>query len=358
MARRSATAVRREIVWLSVFTVISLLVLAVLAIQLSGSQLTAQNGYQAQFANTSGLKTGDEVVIAGVQAGRVTSVNLRDNAPVVGFTVDRSVPLPADTHATVVYKDLLGNLYLQLSQGGGSQNQGQTGTDAARTLAPGATIPVSQTTPALDLDSLLGGFQPLFQGLQPTQINQLSTELISVLQGQGGTIDDLLAQIGSLTNSLADRTTVIDGVIDNLNSVLTTVNQHGSQFSTTLGRLQQLITGLSDNRQVIGSSIGTIGSLAGSFAQMLDQARPALKTDIGQFNQVVTSLAQGDKELNFDLQQLPQFYSTSGFGGIGIDGSFTNVYLCGLRIESTGAGGENTFTPWIKSNSQTTRCKM
>lgn len=345
MTRRPATAVRREIVWLSVFMVISLLVLAVLAIQLSGSQLSAQDSYQARFSDTSGLKTGDGVVIAGVQVGSVSSVTLRDNAPVIGFTVDRSVALPTDTHATVVYKDLLGNLYLQLSQG-----QGPAGN-----LTPGATIPQSRTTPALDLDSLLGGFQPLFQGLQPTQINQLSGELISVLQGQGGTIDDLLAQIGSLTNSLADRATVIDSVVTNLNTVLATADQHGGQFSQTLNRLQQLISGLSADRQVIGSSIGTIGSLAGSFAQMLVQARPPLKADVSQFNQLTMNLVNSEQGLNFDLQQLPQFYSD--FAGIGSYGSFTNVYLCGLQIESTGPGGQPVFTPWIKSNNALPRCK-
>jgi phospholipid/cholesterol/gamma-HCH transport system substrate-binding protein len=354
MARRSATAVRREIVWLSVFTVISVLVLGLLAIQLSGSQLTASDSYQAQFANTSGLKTGDEVTIAGVQVGRVTSVALRDDAPVVGFTVDRSVALPKDTHPTVVYKDLLGNLYLELSQGSG---QG-TSTAAAGRLAPGAVIPESQTTPALDLDSLLGGFQPLFQGLQPTQVNQLSEELVSVLQGQGGTIDTLLAQIGSLTNSLADRSTVIDSVIANLNSVLATVDAHGTQFSQTLVNLQQLISGLSADRQVIGTSIGTIGTLAGSFAQLLNQARPPLKTDVSQFNQVVTYLANGNQQIAFDLQQLPQFYSESGFAGIGADGSFTNVYLCGLRIKTTGTNGQSVYTPWIASHNGTPRCKV
>ena len=83
-------------------------------------------------------------------------------------------------------------------------------------LAAGATIPLAQTHPALDLTTLFGGFRPLFQALTPADVNRLSFEVIQVFQGEGGTIEDLLAHVGSLTNSLADKDKVIGSVIDNL----------------------------------------------------------------------------------------------------------------------------------------------
>ena len=58
---------------------------------------------------------------------------------------------------------------------------------------PGATIPLEHTRPALDLDELFNGFKPLFAALNPDDVNKLSFEVIQVMQGEGGTIDSLLA---------------------------------------------------------------------------------------------------------------------------------------------------------------------
>ena len=74
---------------------------------------------------------------------------------------------------------------------------------------PGDTIPLARTSPALDLDALIGGFRPLFSALDPDQVNALSGQLIAAFQGQGGTIGSFLTQTAALTNTLADRDQLI-----------------------------------------------------------------------------------------------------------------------------------------------------
>ncbi len=97
------------------------------------------------------------------------------------------------------YKNLIGDRYLELSDGNGQGNP----------LPDGATIPAQRTSPALDLDTLLNGFKPLFTGLDPTQINAVSTEIIQVFQGESGTVSSLLTTVGALTSTLADRDQLI-----------------------------------------------------------------------------------------------------------------------------------------------------
>ena len=48
--------------------------------------------------------------------------------------------------------------------------------------------------------------------------------LVQVLQGEGGTIQALLANTASLTNTLADRDQLIGEVVDNLTTTLDTVD--------------------------------------------------------------------------------------------------------------------------------------
>ena len=58
---------------------------------------------------------------------------------------------------------------------------------------------MEQTSPALDLTTLFNGFKPLFQALKPDDVNELTLNLVQVLQGEGGTVQGLLQKTASLT---------------------------------------------------------------------------------------------------------------------------------------------------------------
>lgn len=345
MKRSSAIAVRGELVRVTIFAVVGVAIIALLAVQLSGTRFNDEDRYSAAFTDVSGLRSGDEVRAAGVRVGEVDDISLDDGVPHVTFSVDKNVAMTDDIHAAVRYKNLIGDRFLELSKAG----------ESTAPLPPGSTIPASRTSPALDLDSLLGGFRPLFQGLQPDQVNQLSRELITVLQGEGGTIQDLLAHIGGLTNGLADRDQVIGRVITNMNVVLGTVSRHDDDFSATLSRLQVLISGLAADRRVIGTSLDRIAAVTGSFTELLDQARPSLKSTVDQFGRTIANVDADKSELDRNLNDLVDFYTRAS--RIGAYGSFTNAYLCSLQIKLTGPDGKTIYTPWIDSNSGSARCR-
>ena len=190
--------------------------------------------------------------------------------------------------ATIKYRNMVGQRYIALERGP---------TATADRLPEGGEIPLERTTPALDLTDLFNGFKPLFQALSPEEVNDLSGEIVQVLQGEGGTVDSLLAHTGSLTATLADRDQVIGDVIDNLNSVLGTVNSQGDALSTLVGTLQELVSGLAGDRDAIGDAIEGIGDLADATAGLLEQGRPALKDSIAGLGRLSTNLNAGRADL-------------------------------------------------------------
>ena len=307
-------------------------------------QVQKQHTYGALFSDVSGLATGDDVRAAGVEVGRVNGLTLQpDNKVMVSFTTSEAVPVTRSTTLTVRYKDLVGNRYLEINPP----------ATPASPLPSGAVIPASRTQPALSLDALFNGFQPLFQGLQPGQINQLSAELITVFQGEGGTIDGLLSSIGSLTSTLANRDQVIGQVIDNLNSVLGTVSQHDNQLSDLVVQLQQLVSGLAADRDPIGRSLGHISGLAGNLAGLLGAARPDVSGDVHQVNRLSTLLNSDSANLNSTLQSLPAEYQR--LNRLGLYGSFFSFYLCQFQLRFTTPTGETVMTPMDESRAQ--RCQ-
>jgi phospholipid/cholesterol/gamma-HCH transport system substrate-binding protein len=153
-----------------------------------------------------------------VRVGEIEKVSVhrdRTNA-LVEFSVAKTSVLTQGTLATIKYRNLVGERYLALTQG--------VGDSAA--LKDGATLGLDHTQSALDLTVLFNGFKPLFAALSPKDVNEFSAQIISVLQGEGGNINSLLAKTASLTSTLADRDAVIGRTIGNLNAVLSTVDEH------------------------------------------------------------------------------------------------------------------------------------
>jgi phospholipid/cholesterol/gamma-HCH transport system substrate-binding protein len=339
---------------LLVFTIVSLLVTGLLAAIMGNFGFGADAEYKAVFTSASMLKKGDDVRVAGVSVGEVKNVeHYKRTMALVTFKVKSDVPLTTTSRAEIRYLNLVGDRYLALeagdengdalpddaqfdtSTGAGDSGEG-TGEVAAdppttgTPLEPGATIPVSRTTPALDLTTLFNGFQPLFQALDPKQVNQLSLNLIQVLQGEGGTVQDLMARTASLTNTLADRDQLIGQVVDNLSQTLQTVDQRHQEVNTLVTELQRWMAGLARDRNTIGDSLDNISDLTVVVADLLRQGRPIVKSDVVKLKQLARLLnkPQNQQQITELLDRLPE--SMTDQTRTGTYGSWYSYYVCGF----------------------------
>lgn len=304
---------------LTIFTVVSLIVTGMLVAIMGGFGLGSQTEYKAVFANASELTSGDDVRIAGVVVGKVEDVKIHQgNHALVTFKVKDGVPLTQDSRASIRFLNLIGDRYMSLSEG----------KEGAPRLAPSATLPMSRTTPALNLTELFQGFQPLFAALRPEDVNKLSLNLIQVLQGEGGTVQELLSNTATLTNTLADRDQLIGDVITNLSTLMTTVDNHHQELDELLTSMRSWFGDLAEDRQVIGSSLTNISQVTESVADLLTEGRPLVKQDVAQLRRLFTILAKPENKdyLDMTLDKLPSMLAKQT--RIGVYGSWYNYYLC------------------------------
>ncbi|OBG41319.1 mammalian cell entry protein [Mycobacterium alsense] len=279
------------------------------------------NGYSALFTDVSRLKPGQTVRVAGIRVGTVNSVSLRpDKKVVVKFDADRGVVLTTGTRAVVRYLNLVGDRYLELVDGPGS----------TKVLPAGAQIPLDRTAPALDIDLLLGGLKPVTRGLNPQDVNALSAALIQVFQGEGPNIQSLLSKTSSFSNALADNNQTVQELIDNLNTVVDTVNKEGAKFSGAIDRLEKLISGLSQDRDTIGTAISALDNGTASIADLLGRARAPLAGTVDQVSRLAPLLDKDKNLLDVTLQKLPNDYRK--LTRLGAYGAWFPYYLCGLAL--------------------------
>jgi phospholipid/cholesterol/gamma-HCH transport system substrate-binding protein len=332
-----------DLVKLVIFIVITTLATGLLAITIGNLDFGTSREYKAEFTDATGVTKGDDIRIAGVKVGTVKDIQIVDRTrALVTFTVQESTTLSRATRADIRYRNLVGQRYISLSNGIGDSDR----------LKEGATIPVSQTSPALDLTVLFNGFKPLFEALSPSDINRLSYEIVQVFQGEGGTLEGLLAHTASVTSTLADRDQVISQLVDNLNEVLAHIGSRDDQLNRLITTFRTFVGGLKDDRQAILGSLDQISNLSVETAGLVQGIRKPFVEDIKNLRAVAENVDRNKAELDRALQVLP--IKLEKVGRTAIYGSWFNFYLCQFQGNVKVAG----VTVPVQYNTGSDRCAL
>jgi phospholipid/cholesterol/gamma-HCH transport system substrate-binding protein len=314
---------------LGIFTVVSVLVTGLLAVIMGNVGFGDRATYRAEFVNASSLEEGDDVRIAGVTVGEVRSVEHHgpENAnALVTFRIEADVPLTTASRAEIRFLNLVGDRYMALVEGAGQD---------AEPMGEDDVIGMDRTEPALDLTTLFNGFKPLFQALQPDQVNELSMNIVQVLQGEGGTVASLLENTASLTNTLADRDQLIGEVVDNLGTTLETVDARHVQLERLVVELRDWMGDLAADRDTIGSSLDNVSDLTVVLADLLKEGRPLLKKDVAELRKLARLLNEPEnrRQVVEIFDRLPE--SMTDQTRTGTYGSWYNYYVCGFSAKIT-----------------------
>jgi phospholipid/cholesterol/gamma-HCH transport system substrate-binding protein len=131
-----------------IFVILGFAAVVWFAIQAGAGMAIGHSSYpvNARFTNVGGLKSGSQVLIAGVLVGHVKKIDLNPQyAAIVHLDIENGVHLPSDTIASIKTSGIIGDKYIALAPGAESAN-----------LPPGGTI--TDTESALDLESLISRF--------------------------------------------------------------------------------------------------------------------------------------------------------------------------------------------------------
>lgn len=322
------TGMRVTVVKVAVFTLVSALLFALLLNTMRNSVGGDSREYSALFTSVSGLRQGDDVRVAGVRVGRVERIEAVGTDPVraqVTIALREDQEVREDTQVVVRYQNLLGQRYLALVAGG----RGDSGT-----VEPGGEIPLANTDPGFDLTALLNGFEPLFAVLEPADVNELAANLVAVLQGESGTVEELLARTVDLTGFLDDRDEVFTQVLDNLTPVLQDLAARNADIDTTVTELEALMTGLAAQRRTIGRSVDGIAAMIGTTRDLLADTREPFTADVRALRLASGVLAEERAAFAEAIRTLPigveAFARSQSYGGK------LNVYVCNLAVEFGG----------------------
>ncbi|PKZ62949.1 MCE family protein [Gordonia terrae] len=166
--------------------------------------------YSADFTDVSGLRPNGDVRVRGVQVGKVKEIELiRESGQTlarVRFSVEDDTPVTAKTQLAVKYQNLTGIRYIDMT----------TPVAAAPRVDH---LGPANTVPSFDITSLFNGLQPVLNTLSTEEINEISQNAITLLQGDGGGLEPMLDSIQKLADLAVDREQVISTLVENLSRI-------------------------------------------------------------------------------------------------------------------------------------------
>ncbi|SEA60478.1 MULTISPECIES: MCE family protein [unclassified Mycobacterium] len=309
---------RKPLIGLSLFLAFAIVVTWMVYRTLDRGISGTTNSYSATFTDVSGLHAGDDVRVAGVRVGRVDDVELDGTHAKVTFQVQKDQRLYSNTIASVTYQNIIGQRYLGLSSGTGSES---------RPLAAGGRIPLEHTEPSFDITYLLRGFEPLFTLLDPKQVDNLTEGIIQALQGNNGSVLSLITQTSALAQTFGGPDQVLGDLIVNLNTVVTNLASQNANLQMVITHTRDIMVGLGNRRDELRASVGSITKTVGRLATIADNVYPDLHSLVTREPGFTTQLT-GDarNRIGFLGANLPA--GLKALARFTQEGSYADIYAC------------------------------
>lgn len=256
----------------------------------------------ADFTSAAGIYSGDEVRVAGVKIGQITSVQPRGATVTVRMNIDRSVPIPADAKAVIFQQNLVAARYVQLAPAYEASGP---------TLADGGVIPIGRTAVPVEWDDIKDQLARLATDLGPdasgsaTPTGRFIDSAANALNGNGEKLRQTLTQLSGVARILADGGHNIVDVIKNLHTFVTVLHDSGEQIVEFEGRLATLSSVLDGSRSELDAALTSLSVAVGDVQRFLTGVRDKTSEQVQRLANVTQNLVDHKSDVEQILHVTP-----------------------------------------------------
>lgn len=181
--------------------------------------------YALHLRASGGLRAGDDVRIAGISVGKVSTVSIDKSLVKATFTVDHSVPVGSESRADIRMLTPLGGHYVALYPEG--------------TTPLGSTpIPPERTSVPFEINELFQKFTPVVKKVDAKVIHDSLMEVANAVDKYPNGLRDFFTSSQSLISALAPTT-------EDFHATLNYANEYLRAFKTGKEQLAKIVTMLS-----------------------------------------------------------------------------------------------------------------
>lgn len=275
--------------------------------------------YTADFTEAAGLRTGNEVRVAGVKVGTVTRVALHGGLVRVDFRVKDTWVGDTSTVAIRI-KTLLGDKLLALDPlGGASQN-------------PRTTIPVSRTTSPYDVTAAFGQLSDTVSQIDTDALARSFETMAQTFRNTPDSVQGALRGLSDLSRTISSRDTQLAQLLTATRQITGRLADDNAQFQALLADGNLLLAEVQRRRDAIGALLTGTQQLATQISGLVADNTATLGPTLAALDRVTDVLQRNQDNLTRALALAGPYYRMVG-NAIG-NGRWFDAYLCGLVPDS------------------------
>jgi phospholipid/cholesterol/gamma-HCH transport system substrate-binding protein len=288
--RRSVRSDGRVVLKLGAYAVVCVLVLGWLVSAVGNTAFFAdRSGYEAELDDATGLRV--------IEVGSVTGIDIEQGHAVVSFEVDDGTVLPEGTRSGIRWRNVLGQKYLYLYPGEPGELADGEQLEPGDRIPLEQSVPsadvgdflnaVGPVLQALDPDDANAFVQAVSEGVSgnEAQVRALiddSALLASALGGLDGEVGSVITNLDRVAGAVAERDVALDELLVNLSSLsgdLAGRNQSLNTLITDFADVQQRLERLlRENRGDLDGTIDDLRVIATTLGENEAELEAALAT--------------------------------------------------------------------------------
>jgi phospholipid/cholesterol/gamma-HCH transport system substrate-binding protein len=283
--------------------------------------------YSAQFSEAAGLRADDEVRIAGVKVGTVSSVGLEGDHVRVKFRVKHAFIGNQSTLAIKI-KTLLGAKYLAIDSVGDVKQKAKD--EIGPPCTTGVVNAACRTTSPYDI-------YPAFQQLTKTvgdidtkQLGRAFETLAATFENTPESVREVIVGLSRLSHTVASRDAQLASLLSKAKNVTQVLVDRDDAITKLLSDGNLLLNELTIRRDAIHALLQNTSLLSAQLEGLVSDNQATLKPALDELHGVLKLLQDNQDSLDRGLAILAPFYRV--FANTLGNGRWFDTYIQNLSI--------------------------
>ncbi|MDQ3620736.1 MAG: MCE family protein [Actinomycetota bacterium] len=300
------------------------------ALLLSGGFFASTYAVTASFADAAGVKGGDEVLVAGLEAGSISGVEIKDGAVEVTMDVNEDVEMPADAQAEIIVETLMGKKSVLLY--GGTDDSGQ--------LEDGDSIPLERTDTPVELLDLQDTSVPLLEKSDAESFESFMVSLSEITSGKEDQVTQLLRGFADTTKAIDTKSNELARLIESFKILSTAFADKDETIVSLIDNFDIVLANLSERRAELETLLQATDSASHEIANLVSRNRSDLDPTLRQLHVALDTINQHQLDLAGILSYLEE--SVQGYQSVGYSQGIPNRWA-NVFVQSLGGLGIDEF---------------
>jgi phospholipid/cholesterol/gamma-HCH transport system substrate-binding protein len=275
----------RNPVFLGIIATALIVLFTFVALSVQRSDIVAGYEITAEFSDANGLRVGDQVMVAGVRAGRVLGLEIVEDRVEARLQVTE-VDLPADTTARVVLRTLVGTRAVALD----------AGSDYDDLLGEDDRIPLERTSVTIDVPEFGEASDELLSEIDSEGFNLFLRSLTDLTEGQREEVAELIDGGTRLSRVVNEQETQIRELLRQLRGVGETLNSRDAELVAIIDDFDVVLGQLGDRRADLQRLFRETNRTSADVADLIVDTRTELDSILDEVHRITAVL--NDNQMN------------------------------------------------------------